>query len=749
MPRANKILQSLNAGELSPLLDMRIDQSKYQSGCRTMENFYPLIHGGAERRPGTYFVAETKDSSVQSILVPFEYNVEQAYVLNFGNQHIRFFRNGGMIVGALLADTSVWTDATAYIAGDFVKDTNATPTTIYRCIISHTSDNAGGDNSGGDPTGDANTTQWATASLTSDSYPIYELPTPYLTADLFELKFEHSNDVMWITHPDYEPRKLSRTSTTDWKLEETAFDDGPFITQNTTTTALIRPEAPAWVTATEYKVDDAVSSGGSDYRCLVAHTSGTFATDLGAGYWVQDSKGSIRVGTSITLTASGTNADGTDFEPFVTGTTAGHSPSASTSSDVNVGTSQTAKSLTGALWKLSHTRQAYEVSENFTASGQTSEQIIVYKGTQWDYVTNGIWTGKMELERSYDDGTTWETIHTTSSEDNANSSVTDTEDDDDALYRMQSYAPAGGGAWSGTANCTFSVRDRLQEGVVEITAVGSATSATATVVSTIGGTSTTYRHAEGYWSNKNGWPACVTISPEERLTFAGSTLYPLTIWGTKAGDYTSMLAGSNDDDALVFTLIGRGQQNAIRWVTSKDVMLIGTAGGEHLLGATREEEALSPTNVQAKPQSSYGSANIEALVVNDAVLFVQRGGRKIREMKYSFEQDTYLADDLTIFSNHITESALTDWAYQRTPDPMLWCVRTDGQLAVMSYEKAQNVFSWCRVVTFTSTGSVESDFESVACISTSGEEDQVWVIVERIIGGATKRYIEYFSTRDF
>jgi hypothetical protein len=80
---------------------------------------------------------------------------------------------------------------------------------------------------------------------------------------------------------------------------------------------------------------------------------------------------------------------------------------------------------------------------------------------------------------------------------------------------------------------------------------------------------------------------------------------------------------------------------------------------------------------------------------------------------------------------------------------MIWAVRSDGQLANMSYERAQNVFSWCRIVTFTSLGTVESDFKSVAVISTSGEEDQVYVVVERVINGSTVKYIEYFSSRGF
>jgi len=208
-----------------------------------------------------------------------------------------------------------------------------------------------------------------------------------------------------------------------------------------------------------------------------------------------------------------------------------------------------------------------------------------------------------------------------------------------------------------------------------------------------------------------------------------------------------MEEGNLDDDAIIFVLAGTGRQNAIRWMLSRNTLILGTAGGEHLLGASSEDEAMTPSNVKAKVQSNYGSADVQAILVNDAILFIQKGKRKVREMKYSFESDSYVADDLTVFSSHITENQIVDWAYQRAPDPMVWCVRGDGQMAVMAYEKEQNVWSWCRLVTNDSSG--ESDFESVAVISTPYEEDQVWAVVKRTINGNTVRYIEYFAPRAF
>jgi len=699
MARTQKILQSFNAGELSPLMDMRIDQEKYQMGCRTMENFYPLIYGGAERRPGTYFVGETKDSMVSGDstakcrLVDFIYSVDQAYVLEFGNQYIRFFANNGRFTGALLADTTAWATGTKYYAGDITKYDDTSNNYLYRCLKTHTSATGGGDNAGGEP--DTNTTQWeccntTTGAMTSDSYPIYEIPSPYLTADLFELKFEHSADVMYITHPDYEPRKLSRFSSTTFILEELAFENGPFQDQNTATTAIITPSA----------------------------TTG-----------------------DITLTASGTNADGTSFAPFVDSATAGHQPSGATGAAA-VGTSQTLKAITGTLFRIVHALETPDIDKTFTSTG-TSESLLVYKGVTWDFVTNGTWTGTIKLERSYDDST-WETMATVVSEDNNNAKIVGTEEVDDAYYRINCTDYT-----SGSANCQFSVRDTSHIGVVEITDVTSTTVASATVLQTLGSTDGTHRWSEGYWSNYRGWPHAVAISTEERLTFAGSPSFPLTIWGSVSGDYTDMTAGVLDDDAIIFTLVGAGRQNAIRWLVTKDAMVIGTYGGEHLLGATDDKEALTPTNVTAKIQSTYGSEDIQAILVGDSILFVQRGGRRLREMHYDFEKDSMIAEDLTVFANHITESTIVDLAYQRTPDPMVWCVRDDGQMAVLSYERSQDVWAWCRLMSYTSNGTVESDIESVCVIPSGSEEDEIWMSVERTINSVNVRFIEYFSTRDF
>lgn len=88
---------NFNAGELTDLLDGRVDVEAYFKGAKVLENFFITPYGAIKRRPGTYFVAETKDSSKASRLIPFQFSATQAYIIEFGDQYMRFYMNKGQI----------------------------------------------------------------------------------------------------------------------------------------------------------------------------------------------------------------------------------------------------------------------------------------------------------------------------------------------------------------------------------------------------------------------------------------------------------------------------------------------------------------------------------------------------------------------------------------------------------------------------------------------------------------------------
>ena len=113
MVKASPAFTNFTAGALSPRLDGITDIAKYANGCKTLENFLVHAHGGATRRPGTEFIAEVKASANECRLIPFEFNVEQTYILEFGNNYFRVYRNGGQVVdsGSAVEVTTTYTSA--------------------------------------------------------------------------------------------------------------------------------------------------------------------------------------------------------------------------------------------------------------------------------------------------------------------------------------------------------------------------------------------------------------------------------------------------------------------------------------------------------------------------------------------------------------------------------------------------------------------------------------------------------------
>lgn len=282
---------------------------------------------------------------------------------------------------------------------------------------------------------------------------------------------------------------------------------------------------------------------------------------------------------------------------------------------------------------------------------------------------------------------------------------------------------------------------------LKITAYTDATHVTATVrgsdanyAASLPGTSAASKYRMGSWTSVLGYPRTVTFF-EQRLMFGGTATRPQTVWGSQSADYEKFLAGTNDSDAVEFTLAD-DQVNAIVWMIPRERLIIGTTGGEARLGSTSDLEALTPTNVTCRMPTAYGSADIRPIRIGADTLFVQRGGRTVRNIAYDIQYDVYDAQSVSVLSEHITRGGIVDVAYQQEPFPVVWYVRGDGVLLGFTYLKEQEVAGW-------HWHDTDGEFESVATIAGSGSEDEVWVVVKRTIGGDDLRYIEYFKPVDF
>ena len=231
-----------------------------------------------------------------------------------------------------------------------------------------------------------------------------------------------------------------------------------------------------------------------------------------------------------------------------------------------------------------------------------------------------------------------------------------------------------------------------------ITARTNATVAVATITTAFTNANAITDWYLGAFSDTTGHPSCVTFF-EQRLVFAGTTNQPQTVFFSKSGDYENMdanLTGTiSDDDSIVYT-IASNQVNAIRFMTATRTLIIGTAGGEFTVSGGGTDSAVTPTNILIKKQSNHGSANVDAIAVGNATLFLQRAKRKIRELAYNFDVDGYIAPDMTILAEHITEGGLTQIAYQQEPNQIIYAVRGDGELVGLTYQREQQVTAWHR-----------------------------------------------------
>lgn len=279
MPKVSTIQTDFSGGEFSPLLHGRVDIPRYQTGLETCLNFVPTIQGGLVRRSGTMYVSEVEDSSVKARLHEFEFSVTQAYVLEFSDQKIRFYRNQGQILESAQnitnitqADPAVVTISShGYSDGDEIYIAGVVGMTelngaFYKVAGATTNTFELQDRDGND----VDSSGFTAYSSGGTASKVYEITSPYLEADLFELKFTQSADVLYITHPDYAPRTLSRTSNTSWTLAAIDFLDGPYLGINNTTTTL----TPAAVTGTGITVTASSTVG-------INNGDGFKSTDVG------------------------------------------------------------------------------------------------------------------------------------------------------------------------------------------------------------------------------------------------------------------------------------------------------------------------------------------------------------------------------------------------------------------------------------------------------------------------------------
>lgn len=239
-------------------------------------------------------------------------------------------------------------------------------------------------------------------------------------------------------------------------------------------------------------------------------------------------------------------------------------------------------------------------------------------------------------------------------------------------------------------------------------------------------------------------PACVTFF-EQRRVFGRTNERPGTVWASATGDFANFddRVPSVDDEALELELASMKREE-IRNLLGLDRLLVLTGSNVWAVSGPGEDP-LTPTTVPvARVQVGVGSSWVSPLVVGDSVLYVRTKGSGVRDIFIQGSADgrkVYGSTDISLVSQHLFRPQLTiaEWAYAEDPWSVIWAVRSDGNLLSLTYTRELGVSAWAWHDT-------DGTFESV-CSIPEGDEDAVYVVVKRTIGGVTRRYVERFATR--
>ena len=365
----------------------------------------------------------------------------------------------------------------------------------------------------------------------------------------------------------------------------------------------------------------------------------------------------------------------------------------------------------GALFKLTY--PTAETAINFTkTTTQTGhdDQTLNVKGL-FRFRTQGRWIGTVKLQRreNSDLSTDWEDFRTVTSRNAFNDIFTDTETEDNVEFRINVTSHT-----SGPITVELENKESLTKGIVRIDIVNSPREADITVITELViADTTTYKWSEGAWSAYRGFPEALTFF-EDRCVYARDR----EVWFSKTGDYENFEEDVKDADSFVIPLT---TTNEAKWIEALDSLILGTSGNEFRIFANKLDTPLAPTNWTERQHSEYGSAAIQALKVNEVILFIDFVNRKIREFTWNEIDQKYSAPDLTALAEHITKTGITVYCHQKNPDSIVWCKRRDGIVPAMVYEREQDIVAWARHLFSTAA----ADTSGFGFLSAKGMVDRI------------------------
>ena len=725
-------LSSFNAGQLSPLLTPRTDLPVYKNGCATLRNFYVLPTGGVERRQGSKYIDDALGA--ESRLITFNFSSDESYIIEISASDINFFDGTGALLDTITSP---------YVAADIPLIKYVQSVDIIYAVCP------------GKPV--QQISRLTIAPTFSIGEMTYNYP-PFIDENEDLASYVKILSPLWTADTDYFiDQKINylgvQYSAVATFTSGSSFVGGNWLEVPINSSLFGKGEAITLIADNEIFTEDLENSY---FRLSHQRASDTVLLDgeNRTGIWVTYEEVYIggntvkvnlsnflqnwKFGTpSLECTIEEKDGVGGSWSTNYSWTTVGAAPqqiiSGAGDDYIRVkirGARTVGPGLSGGSFSIMEGYANRIAFEGTSALTITSDPLDV-SYSDWNINTTGTWTGQLELEKSTDGGGIWERV----------TNITDTAGLSAENITIASEFKEGANTlirltfvWaSGTLKATINNSTFRSEGVVKITNYVDANTVEAIIQSALLTNATTSRWSYGAFSDARGYPSAVAFH-DTRLVFSGTTQDASRDYLSFVDDFTNFLTGVRDSDAIQIT---PNTNEPTTWLLSRgDALYQGTRGSVVTI-STSDGKSITPTNVKALESLEFGGSTIQAIKTNETVVYLERLDKKLREIFYSDEEKGLVSRDLTVMANNISADGFSELVLQRTPDQIIYGLRSDGLLGGLTYERSQDVFGWAE---FDFGGTVTS-----IAIRPSGTHDELWIIIERDGG----RYIEQLGSRQF
>lgn len=735
MPQFQTIQAVLNGGEMSPLMDGRTDSPKYATGCRALENFIVRPQGAVFKRPGTEFLGITRSSGDKpTIIIPFRRSTSVNFILAIDTDGISI-RQGG--TGARVTPTILdWDPATQYKVGDYVRHFQLpVGNSLYYVTVAHLSGVFADDLAAG-----------YFVDITGQGYYM-PLPSVDLT-DIRDIQYKQVNDQVFLARGNMMPKRISRLPTGYWAIEDVPFQFAPTIDpeENGVTMTLVY-DAPDWISFTTYAVGDYVLYLNELYRAKTANGDFTFTPakwdkavylpswNIAQAYIAGNVVEFFGSNYFCILAHTSSNANrpapgaglGTQWVllPFLDYRLIA---SASTFSAGEVGTT----------WLLQPGSKDRYASEKVGAGLGVITGATVF--IQGDYLFRTTWNaGSATDDTTYQLQESRDRINFTTIREWRISTVNEgtiaysgTAPQTGAWYRSVANRTGPGTNGTGSmiiepATAQLDIPFLIQELVSTTQVKGVPLLAVDSLLpnEVLGFAFPIWRR--GAFNDLRGYPQAVAFH-DSRLWFAGTSTEPARLWGSQIDDFYTFQTGALDTSGIDVSLAAT-ETNDIQWMESYNrTMVIGTTGEEWTLDSGDADNALTPSSIRLRRRSRYGSLGPQPILAADALLWIDRGNR-LREFAYRFESDSYVGPDMSLLADHLIAQVPLQCSFGKTPDPTVWMVTAKGRLLGFSYDREQNITGWHRH----NTGpNGDDEFISLCSLYSEFGVDELYFVVKRV-----------------